>query len=118
MVSPTEQQDPRRKYPRIELAKGISVGWRGGGKQGVSRFNSLSMGGMFIVTPEPADSGSVLALIFDVPGGEVRARGVVKRVLPGLGMGVQFVNMSYEDRGRLNKLLSKLLEERVKKIAE
>ena len=118
MVSPTQSQDPRRKYPRIELAKGISVGWRGGGKEGTSRFNSVSMGGMFIVTPEPPESGSVLALLFDVPGGEVRARGVVKRVLPGIGMGVQFVHMNHEDRGRLNKLLTRLLEDRVRKIAE
>jgi hypothetical protein len=114
MVSPTQAQDPRRKYPRIELAKGISVGWRGGGKEGTSRFNSLSMGGMFLLTPEPPDEGTMLALIFDVPGGEVRARGTVKRVRPGLGMGVQFVNMNNEDRARLNKLLSRLFEERVK----
>jgi hypothetical protein len=113
-MQPTEQQDPRRKYPRIELAKGISVAWRGGGKEGTSRFNSVSLGGMFIVTPEPPESGSVLALLFDVPGGEVRARALVKRALPGLGMGVQFVNMNFEDRARLNKLLTRLFEERVK----
>ncbi|MGH9580624.1 MAG: PilZ domain-containing protein [Terriglobales bacterium] len=117
-MQPTEQQDPRRKYPRVELPNGISVGWRGGGKQGTSKINSVSLGGIFIVTPDPPDNGSVLALIFDVPAGEVRARALVKRAVPGQGMGVQFVNMGYEDRARLFKLLSDLFEERVKRIVE
>ena len=110
MPTPTEAQDPRRKYPRIDLPKGIAVGWRGGGKFGTSNINSVSLGGVFIVTPDPVGAGSMLALIFDVPAGEVRARAIVKRSIPGKGMGVQFINMSPEDRGRLFLLLSRLLE--------
>jgi len=110
MATPTDAQDPRRKYPRIDLPKGIAVGWRGGGKLGTSNINSVSLGGVFIVTPDPAGAGSMLALIFDVPAGEVRARAIVKRSIPGKGMGVQFINMSPEDRGRLFLLLSRLLE--------
>jgi hypothetical protein len=110
MVSPTEAQDPRRKYPRVELPKGISVGWRGGGKYGVSEIHSVSLGGLFILTDDAPDAGSVLALIFDLPAGEVRARAVVKRSIPGQGMGVQFINMGFEDRARLFQLLSRLLK--------
>lgn len=109
MASPSESQDPRRKYPRIELSKGIPVGWQGGGKFGTSRIVSVSLGGVFIATPDPPAEGSVMKLIFDVPAGEVRARAVVKRSIPGQGMGVQFINMGYEDRGRLYRLLKKLL---------
>lgn len=110
MASPTEAQDPRRKYPRIDLPKGIAVGWRGGAKFGTSSISSVSLGGVFIATPDPPGAGSMLALIFDVPAGEVRARGIVKRCIPGEGMGVQFINMSPEDRGRLYLLLSRLME--------
>ena len=111
MPTATDAQDPRRKYPRIDLPKGgIAVGWRGGGKFGTSNINSVSLGGVFIVTSDPAGAGSLLALIFDVPAGEVRARAVVKRSIPGKGMGVQFINMSPEDRGRLYLLLSRLMK--------
>ena len=110
MVSPTDAQDPRRKYPRIDLPKGIAVGWRGGGKFGTSNISSVSLGGLFISTPDPAGAGSILALIFDVPTGEVRARAIVRRCIPGQGMGVQFLNMTPEDRGRLYLLLSRLME--------
>jgi hypothetical protein len=110
MPEPTDAQDPRRKYPRIELPKGIAVGWRGGGKFGTSEIHSVSLGGLFISTSDPAGVGSTLALIFDVPAGEVRARAIVRRSIPGKGMGVQFINMSQEDRGRLYLLLSRLLK--------
>jgi hypothetical protein len=110
MAEPTESQDPRRKYPRIELPKGIAVGWRGGGKYGTAIIQSVSLGGLFISTPDPPDVGSNVSLLFDVPSGEVRARAIVKRCIPGQGMGVQFINMSQEDRGRLYLLLSRLLK--------
>ncbi len=110
MPTPTDAQDPRRKYPRIDLPKGIAVGWRGGGKFGTSEIRSVSLGGVFIATPDPPDVNTTLALLFDVPSGEVRARAVVKRCIPGQGMGVQFIKMSPEDRGRLYLLLSRLME--------
>ena len=110
MPTPTDAQDPRRKYPRIELPNGLAVGWRGGGKFGTSTINSVSLGGVFIATSDPAAAGSMLGLIFDVPSGEVRARAIVKRSLPGKGMGVQFLNMSPEDRGRMYLLLSRLMK--------
>ena len=109
MGSPSEAQDPRRKYPRVELPRGIAVGWQGGGKFGTSQIVSVSLGGVFIATPDPPAAGSTLKLIFDVPAGEVRARAIVKRSMPGQGMGVQFVNMGYDDRARLYLLLGKLL---------
>lgn len=109
MPDPTVSEDPRRNYPRIELPKGPSVAWRGGGKVGVGHVTSMSLGGLFISIPDPPDSGSVVQLLFDIQHGEVRARAVVKRSVPGMGMGVQFINMGYEDRGRLYQLLKKLL---------
>jgi len=40
--------EDRRKYPRVTAPRGFSVGWRGGGKNGVSHGDSLSLGGLFI----------------------------------------------------------------------
>ena len=52
--------------------------------------------------------GALLKVVFDVPGGEVRARVIVKNIKPGHGMAVAFVQMEQEDRARLDQLLKKL----------
>jgi hypothetical protein len=49
-----------------------------------------------------------MKLVFDVPGGEVRARAIVKNVKAGQGMAVAFIDMGYADRARLDQLLKKL----------
>ncbi|HEX9759526.1 MAG TPA: PilZ domain-containing protein [Candidatus Acidoferrales bacterium] len=104
-----EPPHSKRKYPRIVLPRGMLVAWSGGGKRAVSRVASLSLGGLFIITSNPPEKGTAVKLLFDVPGGEVRARAVVKRIVPEEGMGLQFSNMNYDDRARLNRLLQKLL---------
>jgi len=48
-------------------------------------------------------------MVFQIPGGEVRARAMVRDSHPGKGMGVEFTSMKPEDRARLHQLLSKLL---------
>ena len=85
------------------------VAWRSGGQRGVSRVRNLSLGGLFMSTANPLPAGSVINLLFDVPGGEVRARAVVRNVQPGEGMGAEFVSMGYDHRARLNRLMKRLL---------
>ncbi|MBZ5526713.1 MAG: PilZ domain-containing protein [Acidobacteriia bacterium] len=101
--------DCRRRYERIDLPKGPQVAWQGGGKRVVSRVHSLSMGGLFIITEKPLDTGTTLKLMFDVPDGNVEAMAIVRTCNPGEGMGVQFSKMNQEDRARLDKLLRRLL---------
>lgn len=84
------------------------MGWQGGGKRDVSRAETLSMGGVFLCVAKPPSAGTNLELIFDVPGGEVRARGTVRHATPGRGMGVKFAHMQGEDRARLNRYVQHL----------
>ena len=51
-------------------------------------------------------------MLFDVPGGEVRARAIVRHGRAGHGMGVQFVHMGSDDRARLHRFVKQLAEER------
>ncbi len=101
--------EEKRRYPRVELPKGMWVAWQGGGDRFVTRVRNLSLGGVFIRTPKPPAVGTVVKLLFEVPEGEVRARGVVRQTQPGRGMGIQFVAIGYEDRARLHRLLKRLL---------
>ena len=99
----------QRRYPRIRLPKGMWIAWQSSGQRKVSRVATLGLGGLFITTPTPAPAGSVVKLLFVVPGGDVRARAVVRYSCPGEGMGVEFARMEFEDRGRLRLLLKRLL---------
>lgn len=100
----------KRRYPRIGLPKGMMVAWQSSGERFVSRVGTLGLGGLFIFTPKPPPVGSVLKLLFDLPGGEVRARAVVRNSEPGTGMGVEFTSMDYDDRARLHQFLKRLLQ--------
>jgi len=98
-----------RRYPRIGLPKGILVAWQSCGGCVVSKIGTVGLGGLFIYTSEPPPQGELIKLFFEIPGGEVRARAVVRNVHPGRGMGVEFTAMETEARGRLVQLLRRLL---------
>ena len=84
------------------------VAWQSTGERIVSRVATVGLGGLFISTPEPPPVGEIVKLFFEVPGGEVRARAVVRDSQQGKGMGVEFTAMGYEARARLNQLLKRL----------
>jgi len=69
------------------------------------------VGGAFLLVAHPLSAGTHVELLFDVTGGEVRARGVVRHGRPGHGMGVQFVHMGSEDRARLHRFVKDLAED-------
>ena len=98
-----------RRYPRVGLPKGMRIAWQSGGERIVSRVATLGLGGLFILTPDPPPVGEIVKLFFEVPGGEVRARAVVRDSQQGKGMGVEFTAMGHEARARLHHLLKRLL---------
>jgi PilZ domain len=99
----------KRRYPRIALAKGMFVAWHGGDLQLFSRVRTLSMGGLFISVPNPPPVGTKLRLAFEVPGGNVHAEAIVRNIVRGEGMGVEFTRSELKDRILLEKLLNRLL---------
>lgn len=100
---------PTRRHPRISLPKGMRVTWYGGDFQMSSRVQTLSMGGLFISTPDPPPVGTKLRLTFEVPGGSVRAEAVVRNVVPGKGVGLEFVQVDLRDKLLLQRLMNRLL---------
>ena len=72
----------------------------------VSRADVVGMGGVFLHTPNPLPLGTMVDLLFTLTTGEVHARAMVRNVVPGQGMGVQFVQMEPTDRARLDQFLS------------
>jgi len=99
----------KRRYPRAKAPKGLIVAWEVGTQRSVSFIENLALGGLFIRTKQPPPVASPLGLMVQAPTGDFRARGIVRRVTPSQGMGIEFVSMTPEDRARLNKLLAPLL---------
>jgi hypothetical protein len=87
----------------------MSVAWYGGGQQQVSRVKTLSMGGLSLCGSITLREGSDLTLVFEVPGGMVTAQAIVRNVVPGQEMGVEFTKMNPESRALLDRLLMRLL---------
>ena len=99
----------KRKYARISLPKGMRVAWHGADLQLFSRVRALGRGGLFIAVPNPPPVGTKLRLAFEVPGGNVQAEAIVRNVVRGEGMGVEFTKLRLKDRILLEQLLKRLL---------
>ena len=104
-----ERSKSDRRYERIATPKGVWVAWQDGKQQNVSRVRDLNVGGLFIATPTPLALGSTVTLLLSVPEGEIRSRAVVRNVITGEGMGVQFTELSQQDTIRVEKLVARLL---------
>jgi hypothetical protein len=87
----------------------MSVTWYGGGQQQVSRVQTLSMGGLFLCGSITQRVGTDLTLVFEVPGGMILAEAVVRNIVPGVGMGVEFTKMNPQSQALLDELLTRLL---------
>jgi hypothetical protein len=98
-----------RRHPRISLPQGMVVTWYGSGQQQVSRVKTLGMGGLFLCGSNTLRVGTNLTLVFEVPGGMVLAEAVVRNIVPGEGMGVEFTKMNPQIRVLLEGLLTRLL---------
>jgi hypothetical protein len=107
-MSTKSTKQKTRRYTRVGLPKGMLVAWEHNGIRKVSRVGVLALGGLFITTPKPPPVGDAIRLIFEVPGGVIRARAVVRDSQQGKGMGIEFTAMGHEARTRLNRLMKVL----------
>jgi len=106
----TELPARTRRYPRVSPPKGMFAAWYGGGDQQVSRVATLSMGGLFLCGSRVKPVGTSLKLIFEVPEGLIfAADAVVRNVVPGEGMGVEFTKITSQGRDLLERLLERSL---------
>lgn len=98
----------RRRHPRWQAPANLFVGWQSGTEKAVARLGTLALGGLSLQAKEPPKSQSMIQLLVETPTGDVRARGVVRWSAPKKGIGVEFVAMTPEDRGRLIQYLHRL----------
>lgn len=111
-LKPTKE---KRRTVRTNILKGSRVNWQHGAQHQVSHIADLSLNGLFIEATEPPEVGTVIDLFWEAPGKEMRARAIVRRTVPGRGMGVEFTEMGAEDMTRLLNLLKAAAEQEASK---
>ena len=98
----------RRLNSRTEADQNVYVYWSCSGRDDLSRVRDISLGGLFIETPNPRTLGAPTQLHFLVSEGQIRADAIVRHVTPGKGVGVKFTAVNDQDRRALATLMMRL----------
>jgi PilZ domain len=95
----------KREHRRARLVTQVRCEALGREEMLLSR--DVSVGGVFVSSKEPfpLDSEIALALQLKAGGQSLSAQGKVVYSLKGLGMGIQFVDLSEENRTTLQKFV-------------
>jgi PilZ domain-containing protein len=98
----------RRLTSRIPAPGDVWVYWQCHGREDVSSVRDMSLGGLFLETPQPKAEGVLTRLHFLVQEGQIRADAVVRHAKSGAGLGLKFIALNDQDRPKLAALLSRL----------
>ena len=104
----SETSPSRRMTSRVPAPGDVWVYWHCNGREDVSRVRDMSMGGLFIETPDTKAAGSLTRLHFLVQEGQIRADAVVRHAKSGVGVGLRFTSLNEQDRPKLAALLARL----------
>jgi len=104
-----------RGHLRYAAYHDLKVVYEGFSESIPCRAPDLSIQGMFINTARRFPEGAVLKLRFRLPGSnyEVQARGEVRYCLAGVGIGVEFVEISADCQRAIEQELLSLRTENV-----
>jgi PilZ domain-containing protein len=98
----------RRFATRVHAPGDVWVCWKCQGHDDISPVRNMSMGGLFIETPQPRPTGTTTRLDFLVAEGQIRADAVVRHAKAGSGLGLKFTALSEQDRPKLAALVTRL----------
>lgn len=100
-------EDKKRRFPRHQVEGDTRIRPNGGWKTLANALSQISLGGCYVLTPEPYPEGTELDLQLDVGGHPLQVRGVVIYTHPARGMGVAF-RQTPEEEQALKDLLDSM----------
>lgn len=105
--SGTISRDPhdRRAHPRFKTVNSVEIHPEGQQAPIRARTADLSIGGCFIEMPNPLPKGTQMKIGIWVKDTKLWATGRVITSTPGFGIGVQFLQISDEDKTQLEQFL-------------
>ncbi|MGI9102472.1 MAG: PilZ domain-containing protein [Terriglobales bacterium] len=103
---PTALQDDRREAPRM-IYRNLRVSFERYSNTPGPRPPDLSTRGMFISTTRVFARGAILEIWFQLAHTqkEIETTGVVRYCLPGVGLGVEFLETTVEQRAAIQREL-------------
>lgn len=96
----------RREHRRLNYAAEVEIEWGSAIEHG--HTSDLSLGGMMLEMANPLWLGAEFRARLHLEEVPLEVDCVVKRIIAGIGMGVEFVAIKPADRERLRKLLDTL----------
>src|ERR671938_306800 len=97
----------RRREERVEVC--LDAGWDGRSGRVNARVTDVSEGGCYVDTLGDAYIGEVLTIKLLLPNGDsLELSGEVAHHSPPMGFGLRFVNVSEQQREKLETLLVKV----------
>lgn len=100
--------EPERRYFR-RVQKVIEFHYANRGSSLTGRIRDLSEGGVFVDTPNPLSAGSPVSFSFvlqSISDKTILGRGLVRWCDDAVGMGIQFLAMSDEDRALIRRFVT------------
>jgi c-di-GMP-binding flagellar brake protein YcgR len=94
------QSPPVRSYNRYAAYRDLAIAYEGYSEKIPVRAPDISASGMFINTGRRFPEGAIIKVRFRLTRSsyEINARAEVRYCLPGVGIGVEFIEISEADR--------------------
>jgi len=110
-MSSAPQKNPSREAERFAAYRGLNLIYEGRSAKIEVRAPDISPKGMFIHIPQAFPEGAVIKVEFWLSrsGHHVKARAEVRYCLPGVGIGVEFVEISEEDKQVIESEINDLM---------
>ena len=106
-VEPSLAGLDRREYPRVRYFTDVEIEW--GSSKVRARTHDISQGGMLIEMDNPLWlHAEFLARLWVGDGAPVEVNCAVRRILPGVGMGVEFIDLKPPERTHLREVIEGL----------
>ncbi len=93
----------RRKTDRKKLI--VDVEFDGGDATGISNTRDIGIGGLYITTEAALKTGDEISLKMTFGGQEFAVKGIVAYVDEGVGVGVRFKDLTYDQISHLKREL-------------
>jgi hypothetical protein len=110
-MSSSPQKNPSREAERFAAYRGLNLVYEGRSEKMEVRAPDISPKGMFIHIPRQFPEGAVIKVEFWLSrsGHHVQARAEVRYCLPGVGIGVEFVDIADIDKDAIENEINDLM---------
>jgi hypothetical protein len=102
---PQKRTSERRRYRRFQLAVGLELWNPKSGAKAHAQSSDISACGCYIETMLPLAAGTPLRIGMWLNGSKFEVSAVVRTHHPGVGMGIEFVDLTLQQQTYLSELI-------------